>query len=157
MPDDQNADPIDPKRLFKISKSFTQQRTATSYSFNNADQLPGGRPEHEKKAPDHWAAFDKARQNKNDPVFQQWERQNRENIERHNRIHKMPVTKVELEGLKKLRDTRPQPQLNLQPPVVVRERVRMQITVERERRIHFIERRITRMEGRAHDAFDRSR
>ncbi len=156
MSDDQNPDPLDAKRRFKISKSFTVQRTATSYAYNNAERLPGGRPGYEAKAPDHWAAFDKARQDKNNPVFQQWEKHNRENIERHNRIHKVPVTKRELEGLKRLRAKPPQPDLKY-GRIVTQERVQIKISVERERRIHFIERRITRMEGRAHEAFNRSR
>ncbi len=84
------------------------------------------------------------------------ELRDRESWERIRRIHATPVSRAESNALKKALDT-PTADLALEPDGAVQVRIRERVTVEMTRRIHFIEKRLRRVDGMTRDHFERNR
>lgn len=80
----------------------------------------------------------------------------REAFERHRRIHQTPVSTKELNARKKLRAL---PKLVLVPTPNggISQALNNRVQSENERRIHFLEKRLGRIEGQAKKEFDKKR
>lgn len=138
------------------SQNQNAARRGITSAYINADNLPGGRAGFEDKAPNMWEAFDAMRRDKNNPVFARLEKQHIENRKRDQRIHKEPVTKAELEAREKLR-AKPKLEHTLEIDGSVKRSVDERAHSENERRMHFIKKRMQRVDGKARAHFDRSR
>lgn len=77
-------------------------------------------------------------------------------FERESKIVQNPVSKREMEALIAMRD-RPNLEYNLRPDGQIEQTVNQRMQADNERRIGFIRKRLSQMEGRATRDFERSR
>lgn len=138
------------------SQNQNDARRGITSAYVNADNLPGGRAGFEDKAPNMWKDFDKAQADKNNPAFKRWEQQRQQNQQRDDRIHTTPVSKAEREAREKLR-AKPKLEHTMEIDGSIKRSIDERAHSENERRMHFIKKRMQRVDGKARTHFDRSR
>ncbi len=128
-----------------------------SFAGANQQQLGPNPKSLEKKAPDMAGEFKHVSQTPAPhDIEARYRHAKREAFKVDRRVHQTPVTRDELDARKEARAT-PKTVMQLAPGGAVKQMVDSRVEAENERRIHFIQKRLNRVHGKAREAFDKER
>lgn len=131
-----------------------KQRGIT-HGYQSGDGLNGTVPSYHKEAGTLWQGWDKAMADKNHQGTRTFEQKRREGMERDQRIHQKPVSKLEVDRLKAERaKAKAQSHLIMKGPDGAY--IRSATQSERECKIGVQEKALNRQKGRAQKGFERS-
>jgi hypothetical protein len=142
--------PSNGSRLFLSND--TPARGITS-AYRTGEGLYGHTPRYHKEHDTLWQGWDKALADPDNPGAKTYEAKRREGEARDQRIHAKPVSKLHVDQLKAER-AKPQAQSHLTPNGPGAAHVRSAKESERERKIHFQEKRLDRQQGAAQQGFN---